>query len=293
VVDDAWKDTMCTEARLRPGTTRFGLRILARLSGDHAAGVELGADPARGDLASIKHAATHAIDATSRTDRLNHEHRVLRSLDHRGVRRSFGVRRQRDGLRLTSTALLLRFVDGATIDRWQSPDLPELCRTMAGVCRALAHVHERGWVHGNLRPGHVIIDESDRPTVISFGRALRSGAMFPGDSIGHPYASPEELDGGVATPRADVFGVGATLAAVLLRRPLSTVRSGESDHDRRSRFDEWNDQLAEAAVHPPLRRIVLKAMHPDPRRRPAFIEAIGSHLQDLSDTLHQRRRLAA
>ena len=293
MLDEQWQDMVCADESLRPGTLRFGLRVLARLAGDAERGVELGADPVRGDLAAIKHGSAAAAPSPDDLDRIEHEHRVLRSLDHPGVRPTLGCRRERTGLRTAAVAVLLRFVDGATLDRWETPDLPELCLTMAGVCRALAHVHERGWVHADLRPRHVIVDDRDRPKVIAFGRAVRAGTRFAASPQGHAYAAPERIDGAVATPRADVFGIGATLAAVLLRRPLPPIVPGEDADARLARHASWDDELAEAGVHAPLRRLLLRAMHPDPRRRPAFVEAVGSHLEDLADTLDRRRRLAA
>ncbi len=291
--NEQWQDTVCEDEPLRPGTRRFGLRVLARLGGGADRGVELGADPVRGDLAAIKFASANVTDDPDEVTRLDHEHRVLRALDHPNVRRSLGCRRERNGRHAAVHAVLLRFIDGATLDRWESPDLPELCLAMSGVCRALAHTHERGWVHADLRPRHVIVDDADRPVVISFGHAVRAGAIFLGSSVPLPYASPERIDGAVATPRADVFGVGATLAAMLLRRPLSPIRPGDDPESRRRQHESWGEELAHAGVHAPVRRLVLKAMHPDPLRRPAFVEAIGSHLADLADTLARRRRLAA
>jgi serine/threonine protein kinase len=289
---DQWQDTVCAEEPLRPGTGRFGLRMLARLSGDDRRGVDLGADAVRGDLAAVKHAAADCPDREVAA-RLEHEHRILRALDHPGIRRSLGWRRERAGLRTSATAVLLRFIDGATLDRWESPDLPTLCRTMSTACRALSHVHERGYVHGDLRPRHVVVDGRDHPSIISFGHAVRAGTRYEIGSVAHPYVAPERLDGGIATPRTDVFGLGATLAAVLLRGPLSSYVPGESASARRDRHESWEVELTRAGVHAPLRRLVLKAVHPDPLRRPAFVEAIGSHLEDLADTLARHRRLAA
>ncbi len=293
VFNEQWQDTVCENEPLLPGTRRFGFRVLARLAGDADRGVELGADPVRGDLAAIKFSSTRTFEDSDVVARIQHEHRVLRSLDHPNVRRSFGCRLERQGSGTPTNAVLLRFIDGATLDRWESPDLPELCLAMSGVCRALAHVHERGWVHADLRPRHVLVDESDRPVVISFGRAVRAGVTFDASPVPHPYGAPERVDGGIATPRADVFGVGATLAALLLRRPLSATSPGDGPEARQRQHASWGEELADAGVHAPLCRLVMKAMHPDPVRRPAFVEAIGSHLADLADILARRRSLAA
>ncbi len=293
VYNEQWQDTAFGDEPLRPGTRRLGLRVLARLAGHAGRGVELGADLEDGNLAAIKFTATGDADESEVVARIQHEHRVLGTLDHPNVRRSLGRRLERNGRQASVNAVLLRFIDGPTLDRWASPDLPELCLAMSGVCRALAHVHERGWVHADLRPRHVIIDGSDRPIIISLGRAVRSGVTFDATPMSHPYVAPELVDGGVVTPRADIFGVGATLAALLLRRPLSAIRPGESPETRRRQHASWGEELAQAGVHSPLCRLVLKTMHPDPLRRPAFVEAIGSHLADLAETLTQRRLLAA
>jgi serine/threonine protein kinase len=293
VIDDPCRDDVRIEERLGPGAERFGLRLLARLAGDARRGVELAADSMRGDLLAIKHVSTQDLVDPEASSRLEREHRVLRRLDHPGVRRAVGWRRDRSGTGGRSVALLMRFVDGATLDRWESPDLPALCRAMAGVCRALAHVHERGFVHGDLRPRHVLIDGDDRAVVISFGRAQQVGGVFPAESVKHAYAAPERLDGRIATPRADVFGVGATLAALLLRQPPIQNLPRESLGDRLQRHEVLSATLADAGTHPALVRIIDMSMHPDPLRRPAFVESIGSRLESVADTLERRRRLAA
>lgn len=277
---------------LRPGTERFGLRILARLAGGETRGVELGADPVRGDLAAVKHATVgDPLDGDAVT-RLEREHAMLRSLDHPTIRGSLGLRRERAGMRTRASGLLLRFVDGSPLDRWEASDLPAICRVMSEVCRGLSHVHERGLVHGDLRPRHILVDDRDRPVIVSFGRAVRSGHRFESGTLDHAYAAPERLDGGIATPRADVYGVAATIAAVLLRHAPSPARPGDSTEARRSAHDRLDAVLAERGIHPPLHRLLIKALDPDPIRRPAFIESLGSRLGDLADTL-SRRRFAA
>lgn len=284
-----WQESVRPDEPLRPGTERFGLRILARLAGGDVRGVDLGTDPVRGDLAAVKHATVGDPLDPEAIGRLEREHAMLRSLDHPVIRRSLGLRRERAGLRTRSVGLLLRFVDGSPLDRWEASDLPALCRVMADVCRGLSHVHERGLVHGDLRPRHVLVDDCDRPVVIAFGRAVRSGVRFEPHAVDHAYSPPERLDGGVATPRADVFGVAATIAAVLLRRPLASCGGDASVSERRDLHERWCRDLEEAGVHAPLQRMLVKALDPDPIRRPAFIESLGSRLADLADTLARRR----
>ncbi len=288
LLQDQWRP----EEPLRLGTERFGLKLVARLAGCDRLGVELGADPTRGDLAAIKHASVGDSLDPDAVDRLEREHAVLRSVDHPTIRQSFGLRRERHGLRTKSVGLLLAFVDGSSLDRWEIPELPVLCQVMSVACRGLAHLHERGLVHGDLRPRHIIVDDRARPSIISFGRTIRAGHRFDPEIQGHAYSAPEWIDGGIATPRADVFGMASTIGAVLSRTPLEPCCPHESQRERRARHARWGEVLNDAGVHAPLQRLLLKAMDPDPTRRPAFIESFGSRLMHLADTLSCRKSAA-
>ena len=66
-------------------------------------------------------------------------------------------------------ALLLRRVEGSTLaDR--SDLTPEALAWMgAALATTVADLHDIGVVHGSLEPGHVLIDDSNRPVLCGFG----------------------------------------------------------------------------------------------------------------------------
>lgn len=97
------------------------------------------------------------------------------------------------------------------------------------VCDAVAQGHAQGFVHRDLKPGNILVDQRGRAKVIDFGVASASNIAQPataltgtGELIGTlQYMSPEQIvaiTGGVDA-RADVYSLGVILYELLAGKP--------------------------------------------------------------------------
>ena len=115
--------------------------------------------------------------------------------------------------------IVVEYVSGgylkALIDRRGPLPGAMLSRIGAAVADGLAHAHERGVVHRDIKPQNVLIDEYGSPKLTDFGiaRALDTAHSTSTDSyLGTAtYSSPEQLQGERVTPKSDVYSLGATL----------------------------------------------------------------------------------
>ncbi len=95
-----------------------------------------------------------------------------------------------------------------------TPD--EFRKTASEASAGLAAIHAQGLVHGDLKPGNVMVTE-DRAVILDFGFAqerARLSARRPGappDGGTPNYMSPERLRSGGASPEDDVYALGLTL----------------------------------------------------------------------------------
>ena len=147
-----------------------------------------------------------------------------------------------------------------------NPGLPadEVLAWGRQACEALDYVHAQQIVHRDVKPSNMILGP-EGVVLVDFGIARVLDPIDPGTvAIGTPrYMAPEVMLGGRVTPRSDIFGLAASLLALMTGKPPD----------------------APGSVPECLRL----ALHPDPARRPptaaAFAAELGAPLEGAADTL--------
>ncbi|HLK88826.1 MAG TPA: sigma 54-interacting transcriptional regulator [Polyangia bacterium] len=194
------------EARL-PARYRVGERLGAGASGETFAAL----DTATGDACVIK---LFAADPRARGFALA-EFRGLETLAHPSVVRLRYIGRLSDGrLYLVTDRVAGPGLEALATIPDEESRRTAFARAALDLASALAHLHARGILHGDVTPANVRISSADpeapRAVLIDFGLAgpprVADGAAR--GTLG--YAAPEALTG-ARTAAADLFALGATL----------------------------------------------------------------------------------
>lgn len=146
---------------------------------------------------------------------------LLRGVD-RGVERGAGSDGDRPWVatELVEGLDLRRFLDGGAAERGVASEPRRLAPAialplLARVCDAVAHLHEHGWVHGDLVPANLLVDDAlTRVVLCDFGVARQAGAGGPVQGT-HAYMAPEQARGEAWTRATDVFALGVVLWELL------------------------------------------------------------------------------
>lgn len=117
--------------------------------------------------------------------------------------------------------LVMAFYEGETLAvALRRGPLPpgEVARVAAAMARGLAAVHGRGIVHGDIKPGNVMLTAAGEVKLLDFGLA-RMGEVAstgPGATFGTvAYMSPEQVRGEALDARSDLWSLGVVLYEML------------------------------------------------------------------------------
>lgn len=127
---------------------------------------------------------------------------------------------------------------------------------VASACDAVDHLHDAGWIHGDVCPANLIVTPEpagDRVVLIDLGVARAAGEA--GSVRGtHAYMAPEQVRGEAWTRATDVFALGVVLwelsagARLFHRGPSWLTIAAVVENAAPSLADPELDAIAQAAL---------------------------------------------
>lgn len=166
---------------------------------------------------------------------------------------------------------------------------PEAVELGYRVAIALLAAHSAQVIHGDVTPQNVLIRSSGAPVLADFGLAvLRDHRGNTASGFNPAYAAPEALSHeGRIDEQTDVYGLGATLYAMLTGRAPFGLQWGESEAERNRRvLEEPVSWPAGTSVSDRLEGLVSGMLAKEPGRRPQ-LSAVADELNRLGDDLTQ------
>ena len=270
----------CLNMPLAPGCLVGQYEVVALLGAGGMGEVYRARDRRLGREVAIKVLASAGMAEAGLLQRLQQEARTLAGLNHPNLLAIFDLGEQ-DG----APFLVMELLEGETLRARLGPGALPLRRALAiarQVAQGLAAAHEQGIIHRDLKPENIFLLNDGRAKILDFGlaKAVRAptadaeAATMPGEAtlpgmvlgtVG--YMAPEQVRGEPATPRTDIFALGAVLYEMLAGKRAFGASSGVEVMSAILRDDPPDIVLAGTPLPPAVARILRRCLEKEPRQR--------------------------
>jgi eukaryotic-like serine/threonine-protein kinase len=234
-----------------------------------------------GQLYALKHVVKRREKDERFFEQLRNEFEVASELSHPALRRAIELKDNGGLLRKpTEMILVMEMFDGTPLDARKPVAAHATIGTFIQVARGLAALHAAGFLHCDLKPANVLVNDGGEAKVIDFGQACRPGTIKERIQGTPDFIAPEQVKRQPVTARTDVFNLGATMYWTLSRRSiptLYTLNRGENSFLVDDRIASPRE--IEPAVPEPLSNLVMECVRTNPERRPADMRELARRLE--------------
>ncbi|MGH2616509.1 MAG: protein kinase domain-containing protein [Thermomicrobiales bacterium] len=257
-------------------------RVGRRLGDGGMAIVYLGHDLLLGRDVAIKTLRPQFAAHSGFRTRFEREARAAAALSHPNIIDVYDVGED-DG----TPFIVMELVRGQTLKEIIAADAPfhpsDVAELLEQIGAALDYAHARGYVHRDIKPGNILVDEHGRARVVDFGiaKGLADADLTElGAGLGTVgYLSPEQAEGLMATPASDIYSA-AVVAYEMLTGELPFTAETPVGLAMRHLHDPAPAPSSRVSGIPiPIDAVILRALAKDPTQRWPSVSAFAQALR--------------
>lgn len=220
---------------------------------------------------------------------LKHEASVAKSLEHPNIIQIFELVMNKE-----HAYFIMEYFRSTNLKQLYRSDIATaqslLPKLLEALSQALAHMHERGWVHKDIKPDNILLTKGGEFRLIDFSLSAHpAGGLgkLLGGNKGTPiqgtrtYIAPELIQRKPLSVSADIYSLGVTMYEVLVGRP-PFVSSNPNDllmmhvRDAPEAPMTYNQN-----VTPEASAFTLRVLSKDPKKRPLTMQEFYSEVRTL------------
>jgi eukaryotic-like serine/threonine-protein kinase len=191
---------------------------------------------------------------------------------------------------------LAQFIRNTSYYKGAFPPAAAIVPLFASLAAAIDYAHQQGIIHGNIKPGKILLDQHKpsqhprgEPVLTDFGiiplLGISAAALCHWEPDTSLYISPEQAEGHPATRHSDIYALG-----VILYEMCTGMRPFIGENTRDVMMRQVNSvppapSEINPAISPALSAVIMRSLAKDPAERFASATAIVAALVEALDVL--------
>jgi serine/threonine-protein kinase len=197
-------------------------------------------------------------------------------LGHASILKCYDFRVRRSWFQVSRAELLMEYVDGKTLQELGKLDITAAIAIFAKVAGALAHMHRRQVIHGDVRPSHIMVSRTGAVKVRRYGLSLMLPKFRDQIKLSGSYVAPEFAREKTPNAQTDLYGLGATMYHVLTGRAPGGLK-GRTEGGKLSTPIALNPRIPAA-----LNRLIIECIQLTADKRPPDMYEAVKQLEELA-----------
>ena len=269
--------------------------VLARLGEGAASILYAVQNPKDKQVSALKYVEKTDEKSQRFLDQVEQEYAIGSKLDHTSLRKIKKLVKHRKLLKVTAVSMLMELVDATTLDQKLPRNHIQAVDIFLQIAEGLSHMHGRGFVHADMKPNNVLVDESGRVKIIDLGQACAIGTIKKRIQGTPGYMAPEQAHRGEITAKTDIYNLGAMMYWVLVGEVIPTAMPPKQSNASlvNGAVDADKVELPVAPherntrIHTLLSKQIMDCVQPNPNSRPETMNVVVNRLELIRDVMNE------
>ena len=287
-------------ASVSPGTQIAGYNVLAEIGKGAASDLYAVQDTKTKQVWALKQVHKNVEKDQRFLDQCEGEYIIGSKLDHPNIRKVVKLIKNRKFFKVTDYVLIMELIDAVSLDQRLPRNYQVAVDVFRQVADALQHMHERGYVHADLKPSNILVSEQGDVKIIDLGQSCPINTVKKRIQGTPGYMAPEQAHRREIVPQTDIYNFGATMYWVLVREVVPSAMPPKSSNG--------NGRLVKGAIksadlekpippheknpriHPMLSKLVMECVELDIDNRPDSMAKVAERLGLIAAVFEQEEQ---
>ena len=163
------------------------------------------------------------------------------ALNSNSILRYYGYATKKEGLEI-NLYILTEFMEGGSLQKVikekQSHSIRRRFQWLFSVIRGLRRIHEKGFVHKDIKPDNILLNKFSEAKIGDMGVAVHHGGTYYFSDFMAPihYSAPEILENKKFTNKIDIYSFGLLVNELFTYQSHTTTTKGKHIITKKSEY---------------------------------------------------------